>query len=179
MQASNPTWTGISRPLKKDDKLVPALSYLNQFERLNQKAENGSLTAAEYALLSKLDPGELYQFEQARELSVELLVKWLSRYKLKGWNSTETRGIEVTDEMREERAQRIADLLNDTARWHSHARGIDAKTLRDEVGLKIDDLAAESKVYESVRSYFDLLKDYMGRQELYSFVHAKGYFWHD
>ena len=27
-----------------------------------------------------------------------------------------------------------------------------------------------------VRSYFDLLKDYMVRHEIYSFVHAKGYF---
>lgn len=166
----------IDPQIEKDDKLVPALSYLNQFERLNQKAENGSLTAAEYALLSKLDLGELYQFEQARELSVELLVKWLSRYKFKGWKQTETRGVEVTDEMKEQRAKRIAALLNDTARWHSHARGIDARTLRDEVGLKIDELTADSKLYGSITSYFDLLKDYMGRQELYSFVHAKGYF---
>lgn len=166
----------IDPQIEKDDKLVPALSYLNQFERLNQKAANGELTAAEYALLSKLDLGELYQFEQARELSVELLVKWLSRYKFKGWNKTETRRKKVTEEMKRERAQGIADLLNDTARWHSHARGIDVKTLRDEVGLKIDNLADNPKLYGSIRSYFDLLKDYMGRQELYSFVHAKGYF---
>ena len=78
--------------------------------------------------------------------------------------------------MREERAQQIADLLNDTARWHSHARGIDARTLREEVGLRIDSLSDEPKLHRSVGSYFDLLKDYMGRQELYSFVHAKGYF---
>ena len=39
-----------------------------------------------------------------------------------------------------------------------------------------DELAADSKLYGSITSYFDLLKDYMGRQELYSFVHAKGYF---
>ena len=166
----------IDPQIEKDDKLVPALSYLNQFERLNQKAENGSLTAAEYALLSKLDLGELYQFEQARELSVELLVKWLSRYKFKGWDRTETRGVEVTDTMRQERAQGIAALLNETARWHSHARGIDVKTLRDEVGLRIDNLTDQPNLYRSIRAYFDLLKDYMGRQELYSFVHAKGYF---
>ena len=166
----------IDPQIEKDDKLVPALSYLNQFDRLNQKAENGSLTAAEYALLSKLDLGELYQFEQARELSVELLVKWLSKYKFKGWDRTETRGVEVTDTMKEECAQNIAALLNDTARWHSHARGIDVKTLRDEVGLRIDNLTDEPKLYRFIRAYFDLLKDYMGRQELYSFVHAKGYF---
>ena len=155
----------IDPQIEKDDKLVPALSYLNQFERLNQKAENGSLTAAEYALLSKLDLGELYQFEQARELSVELLVKWLSRYKFKGWERTETRGVEVTDTMKEERAQNIAALLNDTARWHSHARGIDVKTLRDEVGLRVENLTDEPNLYRSIRAYFDLLKDYMGRQE--------------
>ena len=166
----------IDPQIEKDEKLVPALSYLNQFERLNQKAEDGNLTAAEYALLSKLDLGELYQFEQARELSVELLVKWLSSYKFKGWGKTETRGIDVTEEMKEERARQIAGLLNETARWHSHARGIDVKTLRDEVGLRIDDLAAEPDLYGFIRTYFDLLKDYMGRHELYSFVHSKGYF---
>ena len=166
----------IDPQIEKEDRLLPALSYLNQFERLNEKAEHGALTAAEYALLSKLDLGELYQFEQARELSVELLVKWLSRYKFKGWHKTETRGIEVTAHMKEQRAQRIADLLNDTARWHSHARGIDAKTLRDEVGLRIDDIASEPELHGFVRTYFDLLKDYMGRQELYSFVHTRGYF---
>ena len=166
----------IDPQIEKDDKLVPALSYLNQFDRLNQKAQDGALTAAEYALLSKLDLGELYQFEQARELSVELLVKWLSRYKFKGWNTTETRGIQVTEAMKKQRAQDIAALLNDTARWHSHARGIDSKTLRDEVRLKIDDLASQPDLHRSVRMYFDLLKDYMGREKLYSFVHTKGYF---
>ena len=166
----------IDPQIEKDGKLVPALSYLSLFERLNQKAHDGALTAAEYALLSKLDLGELYQFEQARELSMELLVKWLSRYKFKGWNRTETRGKKVTDAMKKERAQHIAALLNDTARWHSHARGIDAKTLRDEVGLKIDDLADEEELPHSIRAYFDLLKDYMGRHELYSFVHTRGYF---
>lgn len=166
----------IDPQIEKDDRLVPALSYLNQFERLNKKAEDGKLTAAEYALLSKLDLGELYQFEQARELSVELLVKWLSKYKFKGWNKTETRGVKVTDKMKKKRAQEIANLLNETARWHSHARGIDVRTLREEVGLRIDDLADAQKLHGFIRPYFDLLKDYMGRQGIYSFVHTRGYF---
>ena len=166
----------IDPQIEKDDKLVPALSYLNQFERLNQKAESGGLSSAEYALLSKLDLGELYQFEQARELSVELLVKWLSRYKFKGWNRTETRGLEVTGQMKKERAQEIAKLLNDTERWHSHARGIDMKTLRAEVGLAIDDLADQPSLHQYVRTYFELLRDYMSRGQIYSFVHSTGYF---
>ena len=166
----------IDPQFEKDDKLVPALSYLNQYERLNQKAKDGELSSAEYALLSKLDLGELYQFEQARELSVELLVKWLSQYKFKGWTRTETRGVEVTQEVRERRAQEIATLLNDTERWHSHARGIDMNTLRSEVGLKIDDLADHPTLHQNVRTYFELLRDYMVRQRLISFIHSRGFF---
>ena len=71
----------IDPQIERDGNLFPALSYLNQFERLNRKSEKGELTTAEYALLNKLDLGELYRFEQARELSIELLIKWLSQYK--------------------------------------------------------------------------------------------------
>ncbi len=166
----------IDPQIVKDEKLVPALSYLTQFERLNKKAEEDALTTAEYALLSKLDLGELYQFEQARELSVELLVKWLSKYKFKGWKETETRGKNVTDKMKAERARRIADLLNDTERWHSHERGINIETLREEVGLKIDDLADNPALHNYIRLYCDLLNDYMRREELYSVVQSKEYF---
>lgn len=166
----------IDPQIEKDGKLVPALSYLNQFERLNQKASDGNLTTAEYALVSKLDLGELYQFEQARELSMELLVKWLSTYKFKGWKITETRRQLVTEDMKKKRAEQIAALLNETARWHSHARGISMETLRNEVGLQIEDLSEESKLHQYVRSYFGLLSDYMNREQLFSFVHTKGYF---
>ena len=134
--------------VERDGKLVPALSYLNQFERFNQKAKEGLLTTAEYALLDKLDLGELYQFEQARELSIELLVKWLSKYKFKDWSKTETRHETVTEKMKEQRAKEIADLLNDPERWHSHGRAIDRKTLRDEVNLKIEDLENSQDLYK-------------------------------
>ena len=43
----------IDPQIEKDGKLVPALSYLNQYERLNKKAQEGELTTAEYALLNK------------------------------------------------------------------------------------------------------------------------------
>ena len=166
----------IDPQIEKDDKLVPALSYLTQFERLNKKADEGTLTTAEYALLVKLDLGELYQFEQARELSIELLVKWLSKYKFKDWHVTATQGKQVTDRMKEERARQIADLLNDTERWHSHERGIDIKTLREEVRLEIDDLSDTPELRNNVRIYCDLLRDYMIREDLYSVVHSKGVF---
>ena len=166
----------IDPQIEKDGKLVPALSYLNQFERLNQKAQDGVLTTAEYALLDKLDLGELYQFDQARALSNELLIKWLSTYKFKDWKRTEAQGREVTLEIKESRARGIAALLNDPVRWHSHGRAIDRKTLREEVNLKIDDLECNQVLYSHVRDYFALLRDYMRRENMYLFTHSRAYF---
>jgi len=166
----------IDPQIEKEGKLVPALSYLIQFERLNQKAAKQSLTTAEYALLGKLDLGDLYQFEQSRELSVELLIKWLSRYKFKNWSVTEDRKTKVTQSMKKDRAQKIADLLNNPDRWHSHGRAIDRRTLQEEVGLRIDDLEECADLHNSVHKYFGLLKDYMNREKMLSFIHTKEYF---
>lgn len=167
----------IDPQVEKDGKLAPALPSIRQFERLSRKAVEGTLTAAEYALLDNLDAGELDQFEQARELSIELLIEWLPRYKFKDWRRTETRGIEVTAGMREERAKEIADRLSDIEHWRSHERAIDMATLQDEVGLKIDDLAKlPASVNQSIRSYFGMLNEYMREKELPVFVHSKGYF---
>ena len=166
----------IDPQIERDGKLVPALSYLNQFERLNNKAQAGALTTAEYALVSKLDLGELYQFEQARELSIELLIKWLSNYKFKNWTKTKDRQLDVTPKMKENRAKEIAALLNNPERWHSHGRAIDMRTLQEEVGLKIDDLADNAILHHDIRDYFELLKDYMHREQLMSFIHTREYF---
>ncbi len=166
----------IDPQIEEDGKLVPALAYLNQFERLNEKAQQGNLTSAEYALLSKLDLGELYQFEQARALSIELLVKWLSRYKFKNWLQTETKKEPVTPEMRETRAREIAEILSKNEHWHSHGRGINMKILTGELNLKIEDYSVEPELGPLIREYHELLQDYMNREQIISFVHTEKYF---
>lgn len=162
---------------KEDGKLIPALSYLNQFERLCEKAARGELTSAEYALLEKLDLAELHQFEQARDLSVDLLKKWLSAFKFKDWKVTETRKQPVTAELKAARAEEIAVVLSDNKKWHSHGRGISMETLRgEEINLRIDDLSENMELARAVAHYFELLRDYLFRQRLSPFVHTKEYF---
>ena len=166
----------IDPQIEKDGKLVPALSYLNQFERLNEKSEDDELTTAEYALINKLDLGDLYQFDQARALSNELLVRWLSKYKFKNWHQTETKGSKVSDQMKKDRADEIAKLLNNPNRWHSHGRAIDRDTLRNEVNLKIESLEENEKLYGHVQDYFALLEDFMQRKKWFTVIHSRGYF---
>ena len=109
-------------------------------------------------------------------MSNELLIKWLSTYKFKDWKKTETRGRSVTLRTKESRARKIAALLNDPERWHSHGRAIDRQTLREEVNLKIDDLEKDHALYTQIRDYFGLLNDYMRRENIYLFTHSRGYF---
>ena len=166
----------IDPQLVRDDRLVPALSYLAQYENLIAKSMQGELSTAELVLLEKLDLAELHQFELARDLSVDLLKRWLTSYKFKDWNTTETSGTRVTTEMKEHRATEIARQLNDQKRWLTHSRGIDMKTLRDELRLKIDDFGANPKLKKAVWDYFWFLRHYMATNGTESFVHTLTFF---
>jgi membrane-bound ClpP family serine protease len=141
--------------------LVPALGYLEQYDRLIGKADEGRLNSAELAyLLENFDPAELYQYEQEKELSIVLLEEWLAKYKFKNWKKTESTGKKVTPQMKRERAADIARKLNDTNRWHSHSRGIPIEVLRRDLKLQIDDFGDDDVLGPAVQSYYHLLKDY-------------------
>jgi len=123
---------------------VPALGYLEQYKRLVEESRAGTLSAAEATyMVERFDPAELYQYEQARDLSIALIKEWLVKYKFQTWRTTETHNIRVTEEMKAERAQQIAQLLNDTRLWHSHSRGIFIGVAQDVLGLRIDDIGED------------------------------------
>ncbi len=143
---------------------VPALGYLIQYERLIEKSKQGQLTTAELAfLVQKFDPGELYRFEQERELSISLLKDWLVKYKFKNWKKTQTHKKVVTAKMREKRAADIAEMLNKTEEWHSHSRGISMEILRKKLQLIIEDFGENEDLNRAIREYYKLLTDFMIR----------------
>lgn len=167
----------IDPQIEKNGKLIPALGYLTQYERLCKKAEASELNTAELALLDKLDLGELYKFEQARELAHELLTNWLSTYKFKDWNTHRT-GEPVTDDEKVQRAEEIAAVLSDNQRWHSHERVISRETLSTmpELRLKIEKFEDTPELSSAIEAYFGLLNDYVIIEQLPSFVHTREYF---
>lgn len=156
-------------------KLVPALGYLIQYDRLLKKAEQRNLNTAEITfLIEKFDPAELYRYEQARELSISLLKEWLVKYKFKDWNKTEARGIPVTQLLRRQRAAAIARKLSRSDYWHSHGRGISMDVLRRDLNLRIDDFGQNHKLSETIRLYDKLLRDYMVLWRHSSVLHRRG-----
>lgn len=160
----------------RDGRYVPALGYLEQYQRLVAKSAEGTLTTAELAyLVQNFDSAELYQYEQERELSIALLEEWLVKYKFKNWKITDNTRTKVTPAMRKARAREIATKLNDTKLWHSHGRGIPMARLRRDLNLRIDDFEANSELAQPIHDYFRLLQDYQTRRSHYSFViHGRG-----
>lgn len=153
------------RPLGRGN-FVPALGYLEQFDRLVKKSADNRITPVEMAyLIRNFDPAELYLYEQARDLSIALLEEWLVKYKFKNWTVTATRSERVTEEMRRDRAKTIAQQLNDTSYWHSHSGGISMEVLRRKLNLQIEDIDSSPDLKKAVERYMMLLTDYMHRRQ--------------
>ncbi len=157
-----------------DGKLLPALGYLERYESLLEKAQQQTLTGAELQILLRcFDQAELYQYEQARQLSVAMVEEWLVVYKLKHWKTTEKRNLKVTHKMRKDIAIMVGTELSDAARWHSHGHGISRDVLERDLKLRIEDFGADIDLDNKVRRYHDLLDDYVGKIGALGVVHTK------
>jgi len=152
-------------PDRENRVLVPALGYLDKVEELIQKSVNNTISPAEFQMLQSLDLAMLRFYEQAKELSINLLKKWLAEYKFKNWaaHRTTNPGTPVTAEERLARAEEIATKLSDNNRWHSHGRMIGMGTLRAEMRLEIEDFSTDPDLYVQIRRYADTLTGYIER----------------
>ena len=149
----------------KEGTWVPALGYLDKVNELLEKAKNNSLTQAEFLILKDFDLAELRAYEQAKELTIALLKKWLVKYKFKNWIKHSTTPMllnkAVTDEEKEKRAEEIADELGNNKTWKSHGRPINMETLVNDpkLRLKIEDFGKIPERKRMIREYYNLLLD--------------------
>lgn len=157
----------------KEGKFVPALGYLDKVNSLIDKSRNGSLTNAEFLILKDFDLAELRAYEQAKELTVTLLKKWLVKYKFKNWDKHKN-GNSVTMAEKEKRAEEIADKLGDNNIWKSHARPICIEEL-ENLKLKIEDYSDKETLRKVIRRYYNLSKDMINKYGLNIFIQTRKY----
>lgn len=163
----------------KEGKWVPALGYLDKVNEMLEKAKNKTLTQAEFLILKDIDLAELRAYEQAKELTISLLKKWLVNYKFKNWTRHETTpellDKEVTQEEKEKRAEEIADELGNNKRWKSHRRPISMEILKNDskLKLKIEDYGNLPERQKLIREYYNLLSDYIIKNNFRIFVHSR------
>lgn len=156
----------------KEGNFVPALGYLDKVNELIEKAKTNTLSNAEFLILKDFDLAELRGYEQAKELTISLLEKWLVKYKFKNWNIHETQGTPVTFADKIGRAKEIADALGDNKKWKSHGRPINIEAL-EELKLKINDYSGENEVRGKIRGYYNLLRNYLSTYNIPIFIHTR------
>lgn len=162
-------------PQVQNDKgqWIPALGYIDKVNELIEKSKHNKMTDAEFLVFQKLDLGTIRSYEQAKELSVDLLKKWLVNYKFKNWTNHRTSGGGVvTQQEKESLAEKIAEQLSDNKKWHSHGRYININALR-ELKLEIEDYSADDELREAIISYNNLLKEFVQRLQRIIFFHTK------
>ena len=158
----------------KDGKMVPAMGYLDKVNELIEKAQKGTLTQAEFLILNNFDLAELRRYEQARELTIDLLKKWLVQYKFKNWTIHNSTQKTVSEKDKEKRAEEIAKELGDNKRWKSHGRPINIKKLTT-LKLKIDDYSGNMTVRPAIRQYYNLLRDFTMKYQMQIFIQTRKY----
>ncbi len=158
----------------KEGNFVPALGYLEKINALLEKAQSGEISQAEFLILQNFDLAELTSYEQARNLTADLLKTWLVKYKFKNWDFRETSNKAVTQEDKETRAAEIADILSDYTKWKSHGRPLNMETL-ESIGLKIEDYGADAELLKLIRSYQVLCLDYMNASGISNLLHTRRY----
>lgn len=160
----------------KEGRLVAALGYLDKINQLIEKAQNNTLTQAEFMILKDFDLAELRGYEQAKDLTIALLEKWLVKYKFKNWTIHRTdpakKGRNVTDEEKIERAKEIADNLSNNNKWKSHGRPINIEALK-ELRLEIDDYSLNPVRRKAIRDYYDIVSDYVITRGFRIFVQTR------
>lgn len=155
----------------KEGNFVPALGYLDKVNELIEKARNKILTDAEFIILKDFDLAELKGYEQAKELTIALLKKWLVKYKFKNWDTHKSTGAAVTEEDKVNRAKWIASELGNNNKWKSHGRPINIEALQ-ELKLQINDYSGKEE-RSKIRNYYSILKDYISNAKYKLFIHTR------
>lgn len=162
----------------KEGKWVAALGYLDKVNDAIEKSRQNTITQVEFLMVKDLDLAELRGYEQAKELTIDLLKKWLVNYKFKNWNehgsTAAILGNPVTTAEKQARAEEIAGQLSDNSVWKSHGRPINVERLR-ELRLKVEDFSNDGDLKMLIRDYYDLLSDFVKGNSLPVFVHTRKY----
>lgn len=158
----------------KEGKFVPALGYLDKIQKLIDLAKRGEISQAEFLILKDFDLAELKAYEQARDLTVDLLKEWLVKYKFKNWDYSESLKQKVSNELREKTAKKIAEVLGDNNIWHSHGRPINIDKL-NEIRLQIQDFGENKQLHSAIREFHNLMIENMQATNMNAMAITKGF----
>ena len=111
----------IDAQIKIGRTVVSAHDYQEWVEEKREEAQkNGRLNPFDAIMISQISPGELKGVVNSLEFAKDLVSDWLEKYKFKNWTKTRTQKIDVTDEMRKNRAKEVANDFANHTEWRTH-----------------------------------------------------------
>jgi Serine dehydrogenase proteinase len=140
----------IDAQVKIGRSVISAYDYCEWIENKRDEAEKmGGLNPFDATMIAQISPGELSGVSHSLEFAKDLVVEWLAKYKFKDWVVTDTQGLTVTDEMRNQRAKDIAKCLTNHGKWRSHGRSLKIDDL-ENIGLRITKVDDDTNLSEIV-----------------------------
>ncbi len=148
-------------------------------EKKKEAADNGRLNPFDAIMVAQISPGEISGVLNSLAFAKDLVREWLCKYKFKNWTETRSSKQIVTMEMRQQRADEVAEQLCNHTEWRTHGRSLKIEDLSEKLIIERidDDLVLADIVYRIktvIRLFFDQSPNYkMFFME--DFELAKGY----
>lgn len=140
---------------------ISAHDYKEWVDSKREEADkNGKLNPFDAVMVAQISPGELYGVINSLEFAKDLVKSWLEQYKFKNWKKTRTKGQEVTDMMRKDRANEVAEMLCDHTTWRTHGRSLKIEDLKEVLVIeRIDDDPKLANIVYRIKTVIRLLLD--------------------
>lgn len=120
--------------------VISAYDYMEWINaKMNEAIQNGKLNPVDATMVAQITPGEIQLVNHSLEFAKDLVKEWLYTYKFSNWKETSTQKIAVTDDMKRQRANSVADEFANHSRWRTHGRSLKISDL-EEIGLMVNNL---------------------------------------
>lgn len=141
--------------------VVSAHDYKEWVDSKRQEAaKSGSLNPFDAVIVAQISPGELYGVINSLEFARDLVKCWLEEHKFKNWKVTRTGKTTVTNEMRKQRANKVADMFCDHTAWRTHGRSLKIEDLKDDLIIeRIDDDPTLADIVYRIKTVVRLIFD--------------------
>ncbi|MCL2115196.1 MAG: ATP-dependent Clp protease proteolytic subunit [Methanobrevibacter sp.] len=138
-------------------------------EWFKEKENQDSLNNLEAIMIAQIAPQELKLVHNTLAYGKELVKNFLSNYKFKNWKLTQSSQKKVSQEMRVERAEQIAEKLSNHSEWKTHGRSLKIDDL-EKIGLKIDNIHDNPQIEEIIERIHVLLRLLIQSTSVYKLI---------
>lgn len=165
----------IDAQIKIGRSVVSAYDYKIWIDEKREEAQKyNRLNPLDAIIVSQISPGEIKKVINALEFAKDLVTDWLTQYKFKNWKITETRQIEVTEDIKRQRASEVAEELTNQTKLRSHGRSLKMEDLRKWLLIdRIDENEKLSEIVYSIKTVIRLIFDQSSTFKLFFFGENK------